>query len=162
MDRSTLLWGILTIALTAFGTSFCVLFFTQKESETDLSLHPRSVEVAGKILSYMDQSADPCNDFWRYSCGGFLDNTILPGDKSRYSNFDVADEKVYVVLKKELENSSNATPDSESIEKAKQFYASCMNEGNFTSESLVSYVQNELNGWPLITGEAWVGTTVEF
>src|SRR5262245_31423301 len=33
----------------------------------------------------MDRTADPCQDLYQYSCGGWMKNNPLPGDQSSWS-----------------------------------------------------------------------------
>jgi len=42
----------------------------------------------GLDLSNMDLTADPANDFFRFVNGKWLDNTEIPGDRSRWGSFD--------------------------------------------------------------------------
>ena len=47
------------------------------------SLTPEQIRQS--VLSSMDPKADPCDDFYRYACGGWLDSTKLPADQARWS-----------------------------------------------------------------------------
>lgn len=47
------------------------------ESETDS-------EFKDDILNWMDFSADPCTDFYQYSCGGFINKAVLPKGVDMY------------------------------------------------------------------------------
>ena len=45
--------------------------------------------IAGNILGKLDESVNPCDDMVRFSCGKWLDETEIPGSKSRWGGFDV-------------------------------------------------------------------------
>ncbi len=42
-------------------------------------------DYAKAVLGDMDQAAAPCDDFYRYACGGWLDRTELPSDRPRWT-----------------------------------------------------------------------------
>ena len=54
--------------------------------------------LAGNILSKLDESADPCEDMVRFSCGKWLDETEIPGSKSRWGTFDRLNSLIESVL----------------------------------------------------------------
>jgi len=47
----------------------------------------------------MDDTVDPCEDFYMFSCGNWLKKNIIPEDKSQYSRFSQLAEEVKGQLK---------------------------------------------------------------
>ena len=63
--------------------------------------------LAGNILSRLDESADPCDDMVRFSCGKWLDETEIPGSKSRWGNFDILQGLIETTLRSMITISIN-------------------------------------------------------
>ena len=47
-----------------------------------------AVKEPGINVNYMDKRVKPSNDFFRYVNGTWLDNTEIPGDRTRWGSFD--------------------------------------------------------------------------
>ena len=48
-----------------------------------LCLSESCVLTAAKLLKQMDRNVEPCQDFYRFACGGFVADTVLPEDRTR-------------------------------------------------------------------------------
>jgi predicted metalloendopeptidase len=84
--------------------------------------------AARSVLATMDPKADPCVDFYRYACGGWLDSTRIPPDQSRWGRgFTEIAERNRLVLRDILEAAAKA-PKNDDERKVGTFYASCMEE----------------------------------
>ena len=55
--------------------------------------------IAGDILVKLDESANPCEDMVRFSCGKWLDETEIPGSNSRWNTFDALHDMIETVLR---------------------------------------------------------------
>src|SRR3974377_2403075 len=42
----------------------------------------------GFDVTSLDRSVDPCVDFYKFSCGGWIAANPLPADQARYGRFD--------------------------------------------------------------------------
>ncbi|XP_070546680.1 endothelin-converting enzyme 1-like isoform X2 [Ptychodera flava] len=113
---------ILTLASAGtFGYYYAV--------NSQVCLEPKCVEVSAMVLTDMNQSVDPCQDFYQYSCGGFLRDVVPPAGRSKWSSFSIVYEKNQAILKKLLEQVGYSYKGkyNTAIAKAKQYYNSCMN-----------------------------------
>ena len=61
--------------------------------------HPFSGLSAARLIQNMDATVEPCADFFKYACGGWLKRNVIPETSSRYSNFDILRDELEVVLK---------------------------------------------------------------
>lgn len=60
--------------------------------------------TAGSILTKMDQSINPCDDFYTYSCGGWLKENPIPEDSSSYGIYPWLRQHVDIKLKGVLDH----------------------------------------------------------
>ncbi|NXV77964.1 NEP protein, partial [Atlantisia rogersi] len=151
--------AVLVILLTIVAVTMIVLYATHDDG---VCKTPDCIKSAARILENMDTTAEPCNDFYQYACGGWLKRNIIPETSSRYSNFDILRDELEVVLKDVLDtpNSNDIT----AVQKAKTLYRSCINETTIDSrggEPLISLLPN-VSDWPVATtnwessyGTAW-------
>uniref|UniRef100_A0A8C2G1D9 Membrane metallo-endopeptidase-like 1 n=1 Tax=Cyprinus carpio TaxID=7962 RepID=A0A8C2G1D9_CYPCA len=74
----------------------------------------------------MDPSVEPCQNFYQYACGGWIERHVIPETSSLHSVFNILRDELEIVLKGVLEMENK--DDREAFKKAKTLYSSCMNE----------------------------------
>uniref|UniRef100_UPI0037E91C72 phosphate-regulating neutral endopeptidase PHEX n=1 Tax=Semicossyphus pulcher TaxID=241346 RepID=UPI0037E91C72 len=104
-----------------------LILVSQKSSQQEFCLSPECIEAAGSVLSKLDQSINPCEDFYSFSCGGWLKENPIPEDSSSYGIYPWLRQHVDIRLKELLEAPS-AADELEAVTKAKMLYRSCLNE----------------------------------
>uniref|UniRef100_A0ACB8EEA6 Endothelin-converting enzyme 1 n=1 Tax=Sphaerodactylus townsendi TaxID=933632 RepID=A0ACB8EEA6_9SAUR len=148
VGRTRLEKGLLVLA-GALGLSLllCVSILLL-QYRTRPCLTESCISVTSAILNSMDQTADPCEDFFRYACGGWIKTNPLPDGHSRWGTFNKLWEHNQAVMKHLLENSTASTQ-SEAERKAQRYYQSCMNETRIEelkAEPLMDLIR-KLGGW---------------
>ena len=58
------------------------------------------VRVSEYMKESLDDSVDPCNDFYTFACGGFNTKAVIADDKQGYTTFDVVREKMEEQVRK--------------------------------------------------------------
>ncbi|KFW04993.1 PREDICTED: neprilysin [Fulmarus glacialis] len=155
--------AVVAILLAIVAITMIVLYATYDDGICKTS---DCIKSAARILENMDTTAEPCNDFYQYACGGWLKRNVIPETSSRYSNFDILRDELEVVLKDVLDTPSS--DDITAVQKAKTLYRSCINETTIDSRGgspLISLLPN-VSDWPVATanwdssyGTAWTAET---
>ncbi|GAB0178492.1 phosphate-regulating neutral endopeptidase PHEX [Grus japonensis] len=109
--------------------------------------------LAASILSKINQSVDPCENFYRFACDGWISNHPIPEDMSNYGVYPWLRHNVDLKLKALLEKPISKRRDSEAVQKAKILYASCMNENKIEKadvKPLLSILRHSPFRWPVL------------
>lgn len=110
-----------------------------KSANDDVCLTSGCVHAASKMLDQMDQNVEPCDDFYNFACGAFVDNTIIPDDKVSVNTFSVISDK----LQEQLRTIVTAPIHDDEIEpfkNVKRLYLACMNKSRMTTYADETFV----------------------
>jgi len=117
LGRGQLLIGTTAIFLLTTG----IRAFAQKPATVS---HEPALDPV-----YMDTTADPCADFFQYSCGGWLKKNPIPPDQSSWTTYSKMEDENLLQLRGILENASGTDSSrSASEQKIGDYYASCVDE----------------------------------
>ena len=86
----------------------------------------------------LDRSISPCDDFFRFACGGWIAAHPIPADKPRWGRFDELAERNLQVLRGILDAAAKGARDPADpfAEQVAAFYATCMDEGAVERDGL--------------------------
>ena len=76
--------------------------------------------------SMFDTSCKPCDDFWRYATGAWLDKNPVPADRARWGKFDELAEANLERLKTILDGAAADKTATGDRRRVGDFYSSCM------------------------------------
>ncbi|XP_077847993.1 endothelin-converting enzyme 2 isoform X9 [Macaca mulatta] len=116
---SLLLAALLLGCLVALGVQY------HRDPSHSTCLTEACIRVAGKILESLDRGVSPCEDFYQFSCGGWIRRNPLPDGRSRWNTFNSLWDQNQAILKHLLENTT-FNSSSEAERKTQRFYLSCL------------------------------------
>src|SRR3984957_1818542 len=93
-------------------------------------------EIPGFDVNAIDKTADPCVDFYQYSCGTWMKNNPVPADKSRWGRFDALAENNLYILRDILTQAQAPGNHSPAETMVGAYYASCMDESGIETKGL--------------------------
>ncbi|KAB7497836.1 Membrane metallo-endopeptidase-like 1 [Armadillidium nasatum] len=92
---------------------------------TDVCLTQGCVKAAASIMERLNETADPCEDFFDFACGNFVKNTVIPEEKTSVTTFSIVQDelrqKMRILLEEKIKDS-----DPPATIMAKNLYSSCM------------------------------------
>ncbi|MFO0727627.1 MAG: M13 family metallopeptidase [Myxococcota bacterium] len=107
----------------------------------------------GLDLSAMDPKANPCEDFYRFSCGGWMDSTEIPNDRPSTSRgFVMIHDRNELILKDILERAAakKLSKNDANAQKLGDYWATCIDDGGRTTA--LTEVKKALAGFKGIAG----------
>ncbi|KAK7482533.1 hypothetical protein BaRGS_00026244, partial [Batillaria attramentaria] len=114
LEKCLIVTAVLLFAVAAtFVALFAVLYVQKHNSTTDASFLSESI----------DSTVNPCDDFYRFACGKWIDSHPIPTDSSSIQNFKLIADDVQDLLKELLMDDDATSP--QGIQQARSFFRSC-------------------------------------
>src|SRR3954469_15657477 len=116
--------GIMFLKTSAFILILTLTFLLPLAAQNSKATEQPVLDV-----SSMNKAADPCVDFYAYSCGGWMKNNPIPPDQSSWSGYGKLQDENLAQLRTILEEAASAGGEKNAVQhKIGDYYASCMDE----------------------------------
>jgi len=162
-------WLAVLVGILLASTIILAVFFALEKTKTtpepvdDLCLTPYCVKAADYLLDSIDETANPCEDFYQFACGTWLKNARIPEETGVQNIFNLLDTQLDINIIDLLSSTpSNATIEPKAVTNARNLYDSCIDEANIEIdgvEPVFSIINNEFGGWPILLGASWNAST---
>jgi len=118
--------------MSLFLRFFGVLILCGGIAAAQTGADTRAPEQPKQIPSFdpdgLDRGADPCADFYQFSCGNWMKNNPIPPDQSSWGRFNELAERNRQIMHEMLEDAAKLTSRTPNQQKIGDYYASCMDE----------------------------------
>lgn len=117
------------------------------------------IQASARIFESLDDSVDPCDNFYDFACGNFVKTTFLPDDKTNVDLFSILRDKVEVQLRAII-NEETKSDQPRSFTLVKNLYKACMNTSIIEQRGLapINDLIKHFGGWPVLLSDQWVET----
>jgi hypothetical protein len=117
-----------------------------------LCLKDTCVHAAARMMSNLDTTVQPCDDFYKYACGGWQRSNPIPYDQPSWGVKEQVElnirKQILQTLQKPVDKNANV---NSAIKKMKILYHSCVNIDGIDAGG-VSWMMNaikEIGGWSM-------------
>ncbi|CAF4177876.1 unnamed protein product [Adineta steineri] len=140
-----------------------VIFVMNKKTivNNELCETPYCAKAANYLIESIDETVDPCEDFYQFACGTWIKNSRTPNDSNIFNLLQ--GQLAYNVIDILTSSSTNDTNEPKAIINTRNFYHSCIDEQHIEDEGIspiFSLINNEFGGWPIIQS-SWNNSTFD-
>ena len=126
---------LLSISLIALMILVVILSPRHKQTidptptpKTNLCQSPVCKSAGMALNANLNESVDPCHDFYAFACGGWEASHTLPDPEMWYNSFDLLSDNFSHSMRISL-SKNWSTSDSNAVTYASDFYKACIDEG---------------------------------
>lgn len=122
----------------------------------DVCLTPGCISAAAKVFENLDESIDPCDDFYEFACGKFLRDTVIPDEQIAVMSFVTVHDKVQEQLRTII-SEEPSVDDRKPFAMAKAFNKACLDLDAMEKRGIrpMADMIEKYGGWPTVVGDQW-------
>ncbi|KQS38417.1 neprilysin-2 isoform X1 [Drosophila erecta] len=123
---------------------------------SDVCLTQECIHTASTVLRKMKPEVEPCDNFYEFACGTYLEEENIPDDKVSISTFSVISDKLQEQLK-DIITAERPETEPKHFRLPNLLYRACMNKTLIEAlgPEPITRMAEKLGGWPLIKGDSW-------
>ncbi|KAJ8667237.1 hypothetical protein QAD02_008899 [Eretmocerus hayati] len=125
--------------------------YLKQQSKSNACETTSCKKTAEYFLENINESIDPCVDFYQFACGNFIKNTPIPQDKDGVDSNLLVNEQIMIQLRDGILNLTTKNP-QESFTKLRLYYDTCVNQEQSSQSIRADYdkILQRVGGWPVL------------
>jgi len=114
------------------------------------------VKAASHIIESMDQTVNPCDDFYRFACGGWKETKYINDDQTGITEFGALRENLNRKMRALIEGPPKKDEPFYN-DMMRLMYSQCMNQTNIETYQASPLIDDiiEMGGWPVVENHEW-------
>ena len=114
------------------------------------------MKAAADLIKSMDETVDPCSDFYNFACGNFIKETVIPDHQTSYGSFSIVRDKLNLRLRKLFEGKPGGN-DPQAYQNVRNYFQACMDTESIEEKGVeeLKALLDDIGGWPVLLGEKW-------
>ncbi|XP_044267679.1 neprilysin-2-like [Tribolium madens] len=143
--------GSLLLASFLLVSLICHTIHSTFLGSDDICLTRECVQTAGEVFRNMDESVNPCDDFYRFACGNYIKHSLISNDKTFANTFTVINDLLQEQIKIALEEKS-CSREPKPFQTVKKYYRACKNKSLAEKYGLdiAKKLLADIGGWPVL------------
>ncbi len=143
---------LVVIGALLFGATIGMLVVG---NSSDMCTSQSCLEAGRRLTASLNTSADPCENFSEYSCGGWISSHPIPDDLASLTTFDWLSDQTIQAMKTVFERQGIDSFKANSVRMVLDLYRECMNDTarNLRGLDPLRELLKEIMGsseWPIV------------
>ncbi|XP_076238295.1 neprilysin-11 [Calliopsis andreniformis] len=124
--RLMIVVGLLTVTVVALVVALIIQLAVFRKGEyKEMCQSEECVKTAARVIEAMNRSVDPCQDFYRFACGGWIAKNPIPQSQTSWDQLSLLTEQLLKNLRILLEE-NDREDDLRPVKLARALYRTCM------------------------------------
>ena len=130
------------------------------EKTSGICQTPECTKVSEYIKNSIDPAVNPCDDFFEFSCGGWIKQNPIPKSYNDYSTFTKLSKLIEDELRELLQGSNmlqDDVPENEALVKTRDFYKSCTDDLEIEKlgpKPMLDFIR-QIGSWSICDDGSW-------
>ncbi|KAF5300019.1 hypothetical protein FQR65_LT09276 [Abscondita terminalis] len=154
-------WVVLIIAGAFILTTLVIalsihISFYRNVCPDNVCHSPECVKISSQILESIDGSVNPCDNFYKFTCGKFINEAEIPEFAGEIGSNTATENVVETQLKSVLEEPIQDN-DIRSFALTKKYYEVCLDTDAAEQQdlNLLHDILSKVGGWPVLEDSSW-------
>lgn len=121
--------GVLTVIVVGLLVTLAlqISIFHKEKKYNEMCQTEECVRTAARIIDAMNRSIDPCQDFYKFACSGWVSKNPIPQSQTSWDQLSFLKERLLENLRILLEETGDEHNNLRPVKLARDLYKTCMN-----------------------------------